>query len=46
VWMPAFTLDRIYYRGLQVKTAFCLQNAPWNKLSDHAAIYSEFILQY
>jgi endonuclease/exonuclease/phosphatase family metal-dependent hydrolase len=41
IWMPVLRLDRIYLRGLTAKTALCLTSAPWNELSDHAAIYSE-----
>lgn len=42
VWLPAFELDGIYYRGLTVKSAKCLSAKPWNSLSDHAAIVSDF----
>lgn len=42
IWLPLLKLDRIYFRGLKVERADCLTGAPWNELSDHAAIYAEF----
>lgn len=42
VWLPIFSLDRIYYRGLTATTATCLSGKPWNQLSDHAALVSDF----
>jgi endonuclease/exonuclease/phosphatase family metal-dependent hydrolase len=41
VWWPYLRLDRIYYRGLSIKTAQCLKNAPWKALSDHAPLLAE-----
>lgn len=43
-WLPALRLDRIYYRGLNVKSAQCLNNHPWNDLSDHAALIAEMTM--
>lgn len=40
-WMPALKLDRIYYRGMQAKSAQTLTGKPWNQLSDHAALFAE-----
>lgn len=40
-WLPALRLDRIYYRGLRVRSARCLSRAPWNGLSDHSALSAE-----
>ena len=40
-WLPALRLDRIYYRGLNVMKARCLNEEPWNQLSDHAALVAE-----
>jgi endonuclease/exonuclease/phosphatase family metal-dependent hydrolase len=40
-WLPAFRLDRIYFRGLLVEDAQCLNERPWNELSDHAALVAE-----
>lgn len=43
-WLPALRLDRVYFRGLQVKDAETLAGSPWNELSDHAALYVELAL--
>jgi endonuclease/exonuclease/phosphatase family metal-dependent hydrolase len=42
VWLPIFRLDRIYFRGLQICYAESLTGAPWNRLSDHAPLYTEY----
>lgn len=36
--MPMLSLDRIYVRRLKVKSAECLNEGVWAKLSDHAAL--------
>ncbi len=36
--LPLFRLDRIYVRGLQVKSAEVHCGRPWSKISDHAAL--------
>lgn len=36
--MPLFSLDRIYVRGLRVKTCHVHAGPVWHKLSDHAAL--------
>ena len=36
--MPMLRLDRIYYRGLKVKTAHVHHGRPWSRISDHAAL--------
>jgi endonuclease/exonuclease/phosphatase family metal-dependent hydrolase len=41
-WWPRLRLDRIYYRGLEPVSAEVLTGSPWNRLSDHAALYCEF----
>jgi len=41
IWMPSLRLDRIYTRGLRVSDVRVLTGAPWNSLSDHAALYAE-----
>jgi endonuclease/exonuclease/phosphatase family metal-dependent hydrolase len=38
---PVVSLDRIYCRNLDVRAADVLKGSPWNKLSDHAALYAE-----
>lgn len=41
---PILCLDRIYVRGLEIRGARVLNRAPWNRLSDHAALFSELAL--
>lgn len=41
-FFPLLPLDRIYYRGLKPLDGQVLTGAPWNKLSDHAALFGEF----
>jgi endonuclease/exonuclease/phosphatase family metal-dependent hydrolase len=36
--MPLFSLDRIYVRGLNVKTCSVHAGPMWHRLSDHAAL--------
>ncbi len=43
-WLPAFRLDRIYFRGLRLKHARCLSGRPWGDLSDHSALTAELML--
>jgi endonuclease/exonuclease/phosphatase family metal-dependent hydrolase len=45
VWLPVFRLDRIYFRGLIARDAICLSAKPWNQLSDHASLVSDFEIQ-
>ncbi len=40
-WLPALQLDRIYCRGFTIQKAKLLAGAPWNRLSDHLALYAE-----
>ena len=39
-WFPFLPLDRIYVRGLEPVEAKCFVQAPWDKLSDHGALFS------
>jgi endonuclease/exonuclease/phosphatase family metal-dependent hydrolase len=39
---PMFPLDRIYYRGLELRSAGVLRDDPWRRLSDHLPIFAEF----
>lgn len=41
VW-PQLRLDRIYFRGLQPKSAKVLKGPPWTQLSDHLPLLAEF----
>lgn len=37
-WSPIFKLDRVYFRGFQIKQAHRLIKKPWKHLSDHIGI--------
>lgn len=39
---PTWALDRIYYRGLQLKDYQVLKDGGWQKLSDHLAVEATF----
>lgn len=41
---PALCVDRVYFRGMQVEAAACLQGKPWRLLSDHLPLYARFRL--
>lgn len=41
--MPFLPMDRIYFRGLDLLDAQSLTGQPWRTLSDHCALYAEFI---
>lgn len=43
-WYPILPMDRIYYRGLTLKSCHCLSSEPWNRLSDHLPVYAEFMM--
>jgi len=43
-WFPVLSMDRIYYRGLDVIDCVHLQGKPWNRLSDHTPLLAEFRL--
>lgn len=40
-WFPFLRLDRIYLRGFRGIEAKCFTEEPWDKLSDHGAIFAE-----
>jgi len=42
--LPLLSMDRIYYRGLDVSHCQRLQDQPWNRLSDHTPLLAEFSL--
>jgi endonuclease/exonuclease/phosphatase family metal-dependent hydrolase len=42
--LPLLRMDRIYVRGLTVKQAEVHAHAPWNKISDHAALSATLTL--
>ena len=39
---PVLSMDRIYFRGLEVISCSHLQGQPWQKLSDHIPLLAEF----
>lgn len=41
---PLFAMDRIYYRNLHLIDADILSGSPWERLSDHRALYASFLL--
>lgn len=41
---PAFCVDRVYFRGMRVEEAACLQGKPWRMLSDHLPLFARFSL--
>ena len=42
---PVLRLDRIYFRGVELKTARCLRGKPWQFLSDHLPLMADFVLK-
>ena len=42
--LPLFKLDRIYLRGLTVKHSAVHAHAPWDRISDHAALSAKLHL--
>jgi endonuclease/exonuclease/phosphatase family metal-dependent hydrolase len=43
-WLPVLSMDRIYYRGLNVVDCSHLQGQPWRRMSDHTPLLAEFKL--
>jgi len=43
-WLPILSMDRIYYRGLDVVNCSHLYKQPWRRLSDHTPLLAEFKL--
>ena len=41
-WFPLLSMDRIYFRGIEVKDCHRLHGQPWNRLSDHTPLLAEF----
>lgn len=41
-FFPMVKLDRLYFRGLEVRLAEALKEKPWSQLSDHLPILAEF----
>lgn len=43
-WMPMLSMDRIYFRGLEIVDCHRLHGQPWRRLSDHTPLLAEFKL--
>ena len=43
-WLPMLSMDRIYYRGLDVVDCKHLYGNPWDRLSDHTPLLAELIV--
>lgn len=41
---PLFSMDRIYYRGLNLIDCVSYRGQPWKRLSDHAPLYAQFAI--
>ena len=41
-WLPLFSMDRIYFRGLDVVESHRLHGEPWSRMSDHTPLLAEF----
>lgn len=41
-WLPLLTMDRIYFRGLELETCEVLSGSPWAALSDHLPLMAKF----
>ncbi len=40
--LPLLSMDRIYYRGLEIVDCHRLHGKPWSQLSDHTPLLAEF----
>lgn len=43
-WLPVLSMDRIYFRGLDVVDCRHLYGRPWRSMSDHTPLLAEFRL--
>ena len=43
-WLPVLSMDRIYFRGLDIVNCIHLYGQPWRRLSDHTPLLAEFKL--
>jgi endonuclease/exonuclease/phosphatase family metal-dependent hydrolase len=43
--LPLLAIDRIYYRGFDVKAASVLRDGVFRELSDHAAVFATLSLR-
>jgi endonuclease/exonuclease/phosphatase family metal-dependent hydrolase len=41
-FMPLLPLDRIYFRGIDLRSVEVLKSSPWDALSDHCPLLAEF----
>lgn len=44
-WLPVLSMDRIYFRGLDVVDCNFLHGQPWHRMSDHIPLIAEFKLK-
>lgn len=44
-WFPVLSMDRIYFRGLEVVDCSHLNGRPWRMMSDHTPLLAEFHLK-
>jgi len=44
-FLPFLAMDRMYFRGLDLQVSEVLRGEPWQRLSDHCAVYAEFRLR-
>jgi endonuclease/exonuclease/phosphatase family metal-dependent hydrolase len=43
-WLPVLSMDRIYFRGLEIVECHRLHGQPWRRLSDHTPLLADFKL--
>lgn len=43
-WLPMLPMDRVYSRGLNLEGCTILKGKPWQRLSDHLPLLTEFSL--
>ncbi len=41
-WLPVLSMDRVYFRGLDMVTCRPLSGQPWRRMSDHLPLLAEF----
>lgn len=44
-WLPILSMDRIYFRGLDIVDCCPLYGQPWRRMSDHAPLLAEFSIR-
>jgi len=41
-WLPMLSMDRIYFRGLDITDCYRLHGQPWSRMSDHTPLLAKF----